>query len=278
MLQHGLQPDNLLLSGLAGGASAIGIPAFVAFALLPPKPLHGSARLARSGEIAKAKLYKAGAHSILLGRHRGKLLAFNGDLHPFLAAATGTGKGVGFVVPNLLHWQGSAIVLDIKRENYNLTSGYRGRLLGQRVFRFDPLEEHGRTHGFNVLDYVPDGDLRVTDVQTVASILVPNESHDPYWDNVARDLLIGLTLLVLEAGPAMGWPVAIGPTSDQAASAAALGGGERGVSPGAARGAGGAGHRDLQPVQALYPELLQRAFDPPRLDQVGPGETVPNLG
>ncbi len=59
-LQHGLQPDNLLLAGLAGGASAIGIPAFVAFALLPPKPLHGSARLARPGEIAKAKLYKAG--------------------------------------------------------------------------------------------------------------------------------------------------------------------------------------------------------------------------
>ena len=102
-LQHGLQPDNLLLAGLAGGASAIGIPAFVAFALLPPKPLHGSARLARPGEIARAKLYKAGEHSILLGRHRGKLLAFNGDLHPFLAAATGTGKGVGFVVPNLLH-------------------------------------------------------------------------------------------------------------------------------------------------------------------------------
>ena len=209
-LQHGLQPDNLLLAGLAGGASAIGIPAFVAFALLPPKPLHGSARLARPGEIAKAKLYKAGSHSILLGRHRGKLLAFNGDLHPFLAAATGTGKGVGFVVPNLLHWQGSAIVLDIKGENYSLTSGYRGRVLGQKVFRFDPLEEQGRTHGFNVLDYVRGGDLRVTDVQTVAAILVPNESNDPYWDNVARDLLVGLTLLVLEAGPEMGWPVTIG--------------------------------------------------------------------
>jgi type IV secretion system protein VirD4 len=97
-LQHGLQPDNLLLAGLAGGAAALGIPGFVAFALLPPKPLHGDARLARRGEFARAKLYQAGGHSILLGRHRGRLLAFNGDLHPFLAAATGTGKGVGFVV------------------------------------------------------------------------------------------------------------------------------------------------------------------------------------
>ena len=156
------------------------------------------------------RLYRAGAHSILLGRHRGRLLAFNGDLHPFLAAATGTGKGVGFVVPNLLHWQGSAIVLDIKGENYTLTSGYRGRTLGQKVYRFDPLQETGRTHGFNVLAYVREGDLRVTDVQTVAAILVPNESHDPYWDNVARDLLVGLILLVLEAGPALGWPVTVG--------------------------------------------------------------------
>ena len=209
-LQHQVDRHDLLLAGLAGGAATLGLPGLVAWSLLPPKPLHGAARLARPGEIAKARLYQAGAHSILLGRHRGRLLAFNGDLHPFLAAATGTGKGVGFVVPNLLHWQGSVICLDIKGENYSLTSGYRGRVLGQRVYRFDPLQEEGRTHGFNVLSYVREGDLRITDVQTVAAILVPNESHDPYWDNVARDLMVGLTLLVLEAGPHLGWPITIG--------------------------------------------------------------------
>jgi type IV secretory pathway TraG/TraD family ATPase VirD4 len=85
-----------------------------------------------------------------------------------------------------------------------------GRTLGQKVYRFDPLQEAGRTHGFNVLAYVRDGDLRVTDVQTVAAILVPNESHDPSWDHLARDLLVGLILLVLEAGPALGWPVTVG--------------------------------------------------------------------
>ena len=209
-LQHHDAPSNILLAGVAGGVAAIGLPGLVAWTLLPPKPLHGAARLARPGEMTKAKLYQAGAHSILLGRHRGRLLAFNGDLHPFLAAATGTGKGVGFVVPNLLHWEGSILCLDIKGENYTLTSGYRGRTLGQPVYRFDPLQEEGRTHGFNVLSYVRAGDLRITDVQTVAAILVPNESHDPYWDNVARDLLIGLILLVLEAGPHRGWPITIG--------------------------------------------------------------------
>jgi type IV secretion system protein VirD4 len=119
------------------------------------------------------------------------------------------------VVPNLLHpidgiRRGSVICLDIKGEHFAITSGYRSKFLGQRVFRFDAPAEHGRTHGFNVLDYVRDGDLRVTDVQTIAAILVPNEAHDPYWDNVARDLMVGLILLVLEAGPAKGWPISIG--------------------------------------------------------------------
>jgi type IV secretion system protein VirD4 len=210
LYHFGYQNQTVILSGAAGLAGGILFPAFVIFVLLPPKPLHGSARLARTAEIRRAQLYDAGPYAILLGRHRGKLLAFNGDLHPFLAAATGTGKGVGFVVPNLLHWEGSAIVLDIKGENFTLTSGYRSRVLKQKVYRFDPLNEKGETHGFNVFDYIRDGELRITDVQTIAAILVSSEGRDPYWDNAARDLMMGLMLLVIEAGKTMGWPVSIG--------------------------------------------------------------------
>lgn len=210
LVYEGAENQAVMLSGLGGLAGGIGLIAFVTVTMLPPKPLHGSARLARTGEITGAGLYKAPAFSVLLGRHRGKLIAFNGDLHPFLAAATGTGKGIGFVVPNLLHWGGSMICLDIKGENFALTSGYRGEVLGQKVFRFDPLQEEGRTHGFNPLAYVRDSELRVTDIQTIAAILVPPEGNDPYWSNTARDLVMGLLLLVVEAGPAKGWPVTIG--------------------------------------------------------------------
>jgi len=206
----GYENQEVILSGIAGLAGGIVLPVFVAFALMPPKPLHGSARLARTGEISRAGMYKAKSSTVLLGRHRGKLIGFNGDLHVFLAAATGTGKGVGFVVPNGLYWGGTLILLDIKGENFTLTSGYRGGVLGQKIFRFDPLNEEGRTHAFNVLSYVRQGDLRVTDVQTIAAILCPPEGNDPYWTNTARDLLMGLLLLVVEAGPARGWPVTIG--------------------------------------------------------------------
>ena len=209
-LEHGLNPKFLLVSALMGFVGAASFPVFAAFLFLNKKPLHGDSHLARKAEIRKAGLYRLSKQSILLGKYKGKFLAFNGDLHPFLAAATGTGKGVGFVVPNLLNWQGSVIVLDIKGENFKLTSGYRSRVLGQKVYRFDPLNEEGKTHGFNVLSYVRSGDLRITDVQAVAAILAPNESTDPYWDSAARDLLTGLILLVLEAGDTLGWPKTLG--------------------------------------------------------------------
>ena len=273
-LQHHVDPRNLLLAGLVGGAAAIGLPGLVAWTLLPPKPLHGAARLARPGEIAKARLYRAGPHSILLGRHRGRLLAFNGDLHPFLAAATGTGKGVGFVVPNLLHWQGSVICLDIKGENYTLTSGYRGRALGQRVFRFDPLQEDGRTHAFNVLSYVRDG--------RSAGHRRADRRRDPGPQREPRPLLgqrgPGSPGRADPAGargrarPGLAGHHRAGP------SPAALGGGERGVSQGAAGGPGRAGGRDLVPVPTLCLELLQRAGEAPRLDQVGTGDQAHPVG
>ena len=207
---YGTNAELLALSGAAGAAAAFGIPAFVLFALLPPKPLHGSARLARNGEISRAKLYKPAAHGIVLGRHRGKLLVFNGDLHAFLAAPTGSGKGVGFVVPNLMYWQGSAVVLDIKGENHTLTAGWRAGELRQNVYFFNPMQEAGRTHRFNPLAYVREGDLRIADVQLIGHILVPAEGNDPYWADAARDLFTGLSLLVLDVGPSLGWPVTLG--------------------------------------------------------------------
>ncbi len=42
-----------------------------------------------------------------------------------LSAPTRSGKGVGVVIPNLLNWPDSVVVLDIKGENFDITAGYR---------------------------------------------------------------------------------------------------------------------------------------------------------
>ena len=51
-------------------------------------------------------------------------------------APTRSGKGVGLVVPTLLTWPGSAIVHDIKSENWTVTAGWPARF--DRVLKFDP--------------------------------------------------------------------------------------------------------------------------------------------
>src|SRR3546814_3027804 len=94
----------------------------------PKKNLHGVARFAREGEIRKAGL--RAKKGIVLGRFRNGFFR-NGVLmvgkmeHVLLEAPTGSGKGVGIVIPNLLQWPDSVVVLDIKRENYEITAGFR---------------------------------------------------------------------------------------------------------------------------------------------------------
>lgn len=59
-----------------------------------------------------------------------------------LAAPTRSGKGVGVVIPVLLDYQHNVVVLDIKQENFDLTSGYR-QSLGQTVYKFNPFANVG---------------------------------------------------------------------------------------------------------------------------------------
>lgn len=202
-LYHQVQPDLLILSALLGMVLAALPLGLYALFTLRRSPLYGAARLASILDVRRAGLFKVTGRSILLGEFHHKLIAFGGDLHTFLAAPTGTGKGVGFVIPNLLNWTGSTITVDIKRENFKFTSGFRQTILKQRIFMFDPLGDH--THCYNALAYVRDGDFRIDDLQTIAAILIPIEGTNPYWDRSAQDLFIGLALLVLEAHEALGW-------------------------------------------------------------------------
>ena len=77
----------------------------------------------------------------------------DGYQHLLLLAPTGTGKGVAFVVPNLLDWTESTIIHDIKLENFQITSGWRASM-GQKIYLFNPLEPASKTHCYNPLDFV----------------------------------------------------------------------------------------------------------------------------
>lgn len=175
-----------------------GVPVFLLQDILRGKAstLHGKARFANAKDIAKEKLDSPSG--IILGKQAdGQLLRLPGYEFTLLAAPTRTGKGVSFCVPNLLTFEGSAVVLDIKGENYNLTSQFRAQYLGNEVFYFNPFSE--TTCRWNPLLYIStDPNFRVNDLMALAVIIYPTNPKDPFWPDSARNLFIGLSLLVLE--------------------------------------------------------------------------------
>lgn len=184
-----------LLVGLAS-AGLLGLPFAVALLLGRRRPLHGAARWATPGEQRRAGL--RARSGVVLGRCGGELLIADGPEHVMLYAPTRTGKGVGVVIPNLLAWPGSVVVLDIKRENFAATAGFRAHA-GQRVLLFDPLAPDGRTARFNPLGHIDRTDpiTVVDELQRIAAMLFPMPDHaDPFWSEAARTGFIGVGGLV----------------------------------------------------------------------------------
>ena len=170
------------------------------------RPLHGDARFANPAEVRRSGLLGSGrepsAPSIIIGRYRGRFLALPGQLSVMLSAPTRSGKGVGVVVPNLLNWPDSAVVLDIKGENYAITAGYRAEH-GQAVYAFSPFDEGALSHRWNPLTAVRTSPLRrVGDLLSIGQVFFPNDgggtSSEAFFNDQARNLFMGIGLYLLE--------------------------------------------------------------------------------
>ena len=166
------------------------------------RPLHGAARFANTAEIRKAGLLdpKGGLDkTILVGKKNGRYLTYGGYQFVILAAPTRSGKGVGIVVPNCLNYSDSLVVLDIKGENFVITSGFRAKH-GQKVYLFAPFDEAGVTHRYNPLEYISDDPAqRLGDIDAIGTALYSGgNQNDKFWSENAKDLFRGLCLFVLE--------------------------------------------------------------------------------
>jgi len=185
-----------LLRACAGGFALVFLSA--GCLLLPRRrPLHGEARFATRREIVAAGLL--GHHGIILSRLGRRCLMLPGQQGVALWAHPRAGKGTGVVVPNLLNWPDSVICVDIKKENWTLTAGFR-EYAGQRCYLFDPFSEDGRTARWNPFFYVsPDPLKRVNDLQRIAEMLYPDPPNvDPFWTASARSLFLGIALYLFE--------------------------------------------------------------------------------
>src|SRR5271155_3842387 len=159
---------------------------------------YGSARWAETREVRLAGLL--GQDGVMLGRWRHEYLRHDGPEHVLCFAPTRSGKGVGLVVPTLLTWPESAIVHDIKGENWTLTAGWRAKF--GRVLLFDPT--NAASAAYNPLLEVRKGEWEVRDVQNIADVLVDPEGaleRRNHWEKTSHSLLVGAILHVLYAEP-----------------------------------------------------------------------------
>ena len=98
-------------------------------------------------------------------------------------------------------WPGTAIVHDIKGENWDITAGFRGSTFS-RTLRFRSDQSRIRLPTIPLLE-VRRGINEVRDVQNIADILVDPEGSlekRNHWEKTSHALLVGAILHVLYAG------------------------------------------------------------------------------
>ncbi len=199
----GEPPVKYLLFKYFGSFIIMGFIAFVVFIkkwdtlkaaeiIKPKEKVHGDAKWASQSDIERAKLREK--EGMLLGEDAGGYFVASGFQHALLFAPTGSGKGVGFVIPNLLFWNESCVVHDIKLENHQLTSGWRASM-GQKCYVWAPGDPDGITHCYNPFDWISTkpGQM-VDDVQKLASLILPKQE---FWENEARSLFLGVVLYLI---------------------------------------------------------------------------------
>lgn len=204
---------------------------------------HGTARLASAGDLFEAGLL--GSEGLILGRTgyavpvtrlqalralffapRGQseaacrlfLAAFLGRrwadsslirlerfVHLVTFAATGRGKGVSVLVPNLLSYPASCVVTDPKGELFKLTAGQRERRFGHQIVCLDPFGVCGaRSDTFNPLDLIDaESPTLIDQCRDLANQLVvrAGTEHEPHWNDSAELILTAFIAYVCACEP-----------------------------------------------------------------------------
>ncbi|WP_166768517.1 conjugal transfer protein TraG [Xanthomonas arboricola] len=187
---------------VAGGSGLVAVVVAIAMSVWRSRQsklvtTYGSARWAEATDIRKAGLDKPAG--VFLGLHRGHYLRHEGPEHILTFAPTRSGKGVGLVVPTLLSWPASAVIHDIKGENWQITAGWRAHF--SHCLLFNPTDP--KSAAYNPLLEVRRGAHEVRDVQNIADILVDPEGaleRRNHWEKTSHALLVGAILHVLYAG------------------------------------------------------------------------------
>ncbi len=139
---------------------------------------------------------------ILLGTLDGHLIGLEDDRHMITVAGSRSGKGVSMIIPNLIFYRGSMLVIDPKGELASITARRRAEGLKQKVYVLDPFE---RTTdrvkpwkaSFNPMTMLTlENKNIVEDAGLIADALVVPSGGDVHWDESAKHFIEGVILHV----------------------------------------------------------------------------------
>ncbi len=187
----------------------------------------GSSRWATMEDVKEQKLVNEDGIRFgkVIGEDEFEWVSYNGDRHLLTVAPTRSGKGTTQIIPNLLTYEGSMLVIDPKGENAMITAKQRMKM-GQEVHIVDPwgivdldlvnekddaetddvfvvssqgdVRSADGASAFNPLDWLQDGDPDITENAMILAdaLILPNTSSDAFWDEEAKALLHGIILYV----------------------------------------------------------------------------------
>lgn len=164
---------------------------------------HGSARFMDDKETNEWANLSETPKGLLLGRvpaktHRqARDLKYVGDAHLLTLAPSRSGKGVGVIIPNLLTYEGSVLVVDPKGENARVTARRRGKI--GTVHILDPFDTTGlETASYNPLARISEDNPDASDdaAALADALVVRSQDGDSHWDDEAAALLEGMILFV----------------------------------------------------------------------------------
>lgn len=150
---------------------------------------------------------------LYLGLLDSQPLFYKGRAHLLTCAPARKGKGIGFVIPNLLHYRGSVIVTDPKGELAAVTAQHRAERFGQDVAVFNPWGLHGlpqqRINPLeNIIALAADPALQRGLTDEVSAIVMqlfpePEDAKNRYFREGSRGILRAVLLYLALEKPAL---------------------------------------------------------------------------
>lgn len=182
-----------------------------------PEGVHGTARFATIKDIRQAGLLPEKSEEsagVYCGgfdnpeMNRTEYLRHDGPEHCLIVGPTQSGKGVGLVIPTLLSWPHSMFVRDIKRELFEISSGWRSNHARNKILRYEPAHPTDSC-AWNAIEEIRRDSHQTQDIQNLCGLLVDVDGtgktgSNKHWIIAAEELLFGLILHLLYKSPSVG--------------------------------------------------------------------------